>query len=532
MSSDSVKVAARIRPQNVREQAQQYPLTTIAKDSTVLTGSGKTYTMGTGFEPNAVSSEAIGIVPRAVDQIFETIHEVKMQAKEADEFEPKFTIEAQFIELYNEDLVDLLTHDKTTIVRIQENPGNGQIVIRNAISIPVKSADEVFDILKKGTFNRTTGSTNMNEKSSRSHAIFSLHIKQEKFEPTEGDEKLLAVLTAKLHFVDLAGSERLKRTGATGDRAKEGISINCGLLALGNVISALTAPKKIHIPYRDSKLTRFLQDSLGGNSRTLMIACASPSNIDAIETMNTLTYATRAKGIKNHVTVNKDHEAASIVQLKSRIATLETELAEYKMGNKTVQKPPEEIDLVETFTKSSTTVLETFKKRVDEALGDKPQLDLLVRSQQELIALSSQFKEGLESHLHVLSIPCKAKNRRERRTTIFNSAQSRKGRDRNPITTLISIPSISFDDEHPVDKKNDKLSSENKENGINPINDDLISKLQEEVAVHKRRAERAEQECRHNEQKADNTIKHLHDSIVLLKHELSEAIANKAFKKA
>ena len=113
----------------------------------------------------------------------------------------------------------------------------------------------------------------------------------------------MEVLTAKFHFVDLAGSERLKRTGATGERAKEGISINCGLLALGNVISALgdKAKRGGHVPYRDSKLTRLLQDSLGGNSCTLMIACVSPSDQDFMETLNTLMYANRAKNIKNKV---------------------------------------------------------------------------------------------------------------------------------------------------------------------------------------------------------------------------------------
>uniref|UniRef100_A0A914DG64 Kinesin motor domain-containing protein n=1 Tax=Acrobeloides nanus TaxID=290746 RepID=A0A914DG64_9BILA len=126
--------------------------------------------------------------------------------------------------------------------------------------------------------------------------------------PTTPTESELEVLTAKFHFVDLAGSERLKRTGATGDRAKEGISINCGLLALGNVISALGGAqgKVSHVPYRDSKLTRLLQDSLGGNSRTLMIACASPSDVDFVETLNTLNYANRAKNIKNKVVANQD----------------------------------------------------------------------------------------------------------------------------------------------------------------------------------------------------------------------------------
>uniref|UniRef100_A0A915HMF8 Kinesin motor domain-containing protein n=1 Tax=Romanomermis culicivorax TaxID=13658 RepID=A0A915HMF8_ROMCU len=146
----------------------------------------------------------------------------------------------------------------------------------------------------------------------------------------------IEVLTSKFHFVDLAGSERLKRTGATGDRAKEGININSGLLALGNVISALgdASKKSLHVPYRDSKLTRLLQDSLGGNSRTLMIACISPSDIDFVETLNTLKYANRARNIKNKVVVNQDRSSKLIHELRIKIQQLETELMEFRQGKR------------------------------------------------------------------------------------------------------------------------------------------------------------------------------------------------------
>uniref|UniRef100_A0A8C5BIL3 Kinesin family member 21A n=1 Tax=Gadus morhua TaxID=8049 RepID=A0A8C5BIL3_GADMO len=143
-------------------------------------------------------------------------------------------------------------------------------------------------------------------------------------------------LTAKFHFVDLAGSERLKRTGATGERAKEGISINCGLLALGNVISALgdRSKRSSHVPYRDSKLTRLLQDSLGGNSQTVMIACISPSDRDFMETLNSLKYANRARNIKNKVVVNQDRASQQISVLRTEIARLQIELMEYKTGKR------------------------------------------------------------------------------------------------------------------------------------------------------------------------------------------------------
>ena len=147
-------------------------------------------------------------------------------------------------------------------------------------------------------------------------------------------DKEVETVCSKFHFVDLAGSERLKRTGATGDRAKEGISINSGLLALGNVISALgdKSKKSSHVPYRDSKITRLLQDSLGGNSRTIMIACISPSDSDFMETLNTLKYANRARNIKNKVTKNQDSTSKQIAILREQLQTALAELAIYKSG--------------------------------------------------------------------------------------------------------------------------------------------------------------------------------------------------------
>ena len=162
--------------------------------------------------------------------------------------------------------------------------------------------------------------------------IFKLKLNDSIEKTTDPNEYEFETLSAKFHFVDLAGSERLKRTGATGHRAKEGICINRGLLALGNVISALGDRDKrgSHVPYRDSKLTRLLQDSLGGNSRTLMIACVSPSDRDFMETLNTLRYANRARNIKNRVSVNQDTTSQQISLLKAEIERLNYELMQYK----------------------------------------------------------------------------------------------------------------------------------------------------------------------------------------------------------
>uniref|UniRef100_A0A2C9KB82 Kinesin motor domain-containing protein n=1 Tax=Biomphalaria glabrata TaxID=6526 RepID=A0A2C9KB82_BIOGL len=320
------------------------------------TGSGKTYTMGTGFEAPVVSSvtDEIGIVPRAVDHLFLGIEERRRQAFENGEAAPDFKVTVQFMELYNEEIIDLLdtTRDPESRGhkshnRIHEDASGGIYVV-GVTTRPVSSLEETLQCLKSGALSRSTASTNMNVSSSRSHAIFSLHIRQHRLvkeeipledgKETDSTQAEFETLTAKFHFVDLAGSERLKRTGATGDRAKEGISINCGLLALGNVISALgdKTKKGCHVPYRDSKLTRLLQDSLGGNSRTLMIACISPSDRDFMETLNTLKYANRARNIKNKVMANQDKASKQLAMLRSEIMALQQELMEYKTGKRTI----------------------------------------------------------------------------------------------------------------------------------------------------------------------------------------------------
>uniref|UniRef100_A0A7N4UYP9 Kinesin family member 21B n=1 Tax=Sarcophilus harrisii TaxID=9305 RepID=A0A7N4UYP9_SARHA len=315
--------------------------------------------MGTGFDMST-SEEEHGIIPRAIAHLFGGIAERKKRAQEQGVPGPEFKVSAQFLELYNEEILDLFDstrdpdsrHRKSNI-KIHED-ANGGIYTTGVTSRLINSQDELIQCLKQGALSRTTASTQMNVQSSRSHAIFTIHLCQMRVcaradlvngevpglpdgtTPTNEYE----TLTAKFHFVDLAGSERLKRTGATGERAKEGISINCGLLALGNVISALgdQSKKAVHVPYRDSKLTRLLQDSLGGNSQTIMIACVSPSDRDFMETLNTLKYANRARNIKNKVVVNQDKTSQQISALRAEIARLQMELMEYKAGKRVTRE--------------------------------------------------------------------------------------------------------------------------------------------------------------------------------------------------
>ncbi|KAI9323646.1 P-loop containing nucleoside triphosphate hydrolase protein, partial [Dichotomocladium elegans] len=282
-SSTQDEIFSSVGEKLVRTFVEGYNVTILAYGQT---SSGKTYTMGTASTRATGAgeeglSEHEGIVPRAVSLLFSLLDDAQ--------------VKVSFIEIYNEELVDLLNPSPVSErppITIREDV-KGQLSLAGVKELPVKRAADVLQLLQQGTRNRATGATDMNEKSSRSHAILTLTLRR-----SHQDHKAGAATKSKLHFVDLAGSERLKRTAAQGDRRREGISINAGLLALGNVISVLTKGLP-HVPYRDSKLTRLLQDSLGGNSQTLMIACVSPTESNLSETVNTLQYASRARHIKN-----------------------------------------------------------------------------------------------------------------------------------------------------------------------------------------------------------------------------------------
>ncbi|KAE9457317.1 hypothetical protein C3L33_10753, partial [Rhododendron williamsianum] len=282
------------------------------------TGSGKTYTMGTNYNGQEHNG---GIIPKVVETIFSRVHATRDSTE--------FLIRISFIEIFKEEVFDLLDQSPPVVsrgdgvslakpagparvpIQIRETV-NGGITLAGVTEAEVRTKEEMASFLMRGALSRATGSTNMNSQSSRSHAIFTISMEQKKiagaFHNDSGDD----ILCAKLHLVDLAGSERAKRTGADGMRFREGVHINKGLLALGNVISALGDEKKRkeggHVPYRDSKLTRLLQaiekDSLGGNSKTVMIACVSPADTNTEETLNTLKYANRARNIQNKAIVS------------------------------------------------------------------------------------------------------------------------------------------------------------------------------------------------------------------------------------
>ncbi|XP_050213415.1 kinesin-like protein KIN-4C [Mercurialis annua] len=311
------------------------------------TGSGKTYTMGTNYGGEGCNS---GIIPKVMETIFQKVDSLKDSTE--------FLIRVSFIEIFKEEVFDLLDPNLGACFKGEGAPSNtlkvspvparvpiqiretvnGGITLAGVTEAEVRTKEEMASYLSRGSLSRATGSTNMNSQSSRSHAIFTITMEQKKLRNCTNeainDDYGDDILCAKLHLVDLAGSERAKRTGADGMRFKEGVSINKGLLALGNVISALGDEKKRkeggHIPYRDSKLTRLLQDSLGGNSKTVMIACVSPADSNAEETLNTLKYANRARNIQNKAVVNRDPMTTQIQRMRSQIEQLQAELVFYR----------------------------------------------------------------------------------------------------------------------------------------------------------------------------------------------------------
>ena len=271
------------------------------------TGSGKTFTMmGADIEDD----EAKGIIPRIVEQIFNRI----MQSDGSIEF----TVKVSYMEIYMEKIRDLLVPHNDNLP-IHEDKQRG-VYVKGLHEFYVANVGEVYMILDKGGQSRAVAATNMNQESSRSHSIFVIEVTQKNME--SGTAR-----SGRLFLVDLAGSEKVGKTGASGQTLEEAKKINRSLSSLGNVINALTDSKSTHIPYRDSKLTRILQESLGGNSRTTLIVNCSPSSYNDAETLSTLRFGERAKTIKQKAKIN---EELSPAQLKALLKKAQTQVTTFE----------------------------------------------------------------------------------------------------------------------------------------------------------------------------------------------------------
>uniref|UniRef100_A0A8H7NPD4 Kinesin-like protein n=1 Tax=Bionectria ochroleuca TaxID=29856 RepID=A0A8H7NPD4_BIOOC len=286
------------------------------------TGAGKSYTMMGSIDDD----EGRGVIPRIVEQIFASI----MTSPSTIEY----TVRVSYMEIYMERIRDLLAPQNDNLpVHEEKNRG---VYVKGLLEIYVSSVQEVYEVMRRGGAARAVSATNMNQESSRSHSIFVITVTQKNVET--GSAK-----SGQLFLVDLAGSEKVGKTGASGQTLEEAKKINKSLSALGMVINALTDGKSSHIPYRDSKLTRILQESLGGNSRTTLIINCSPSSYNDAETLGTLRFGTRAKSIKNKAKVNAELSPAELKSLlkkaqgqvtnfESYISNLEGEIQLWRAG--------------------------------------------------------------------------------------------------------------------------------------------------------------------------------------------------------
>lgn len=421
-------------------------------------GAGKSYTMGTSGPNEQNDSHAMGIIPRAAQLLFERLDSPKHSRTQSSGLrtparysmsspqsfnrpaqEKTWQMKATYVEIYNEQLRDLLVPEATpsadrSTVTIRED-AKGRIILTGLHQVDINCFEDLIGALNFGSSIRQTDATAINAKSSRSHAVFSLNLIQRKSPapftsvkekrmsvPLEALSSSDAVVTvdSKLHFVDLAGSERLKNTGASGERAKEGISINAGLASLGKVISQLSSRQSgAHVSYRDSRLTRLLQDSLGGTAITYMVACVTPAEFHLSETLNTVQYAQRARAIQSkpriqQITDESDKQAV-IDRLKAEIAFLRQQIRNSEAGDRKSIVQPERgerssdrevelqnhlLDMQESYTSLSqrhAKLISEISKASDLQTDDPDELAAAIEnSSVERLKRSHSFAESVE----------------------------------------------------------------------------------------------------------------------------------------
>ncbi|KAL9088625.1 MAG: hypothetical protein Q9165_006145 [Trypethelium subeluteriae] len=371
------------------------------------TGSGKSYSM-MGY------GEEAGVIPKICQNMYERIEDMGKNDKNLT-----CTVEVSYLEIYNERVRDLLNPATKGNLKVREHPSTGPYV-EDLAKLVVRSFQEIENLMDEGNKARTVAATNMNETSSRSHAVFTLTLTQKRHDV---ETKMDTEKVAKISLVDLAGSERATSTGATGARLKEGAEINRSLSTLGRVIAALAdmssgKGKKNAanlVPYRDSVLTWLLKDSLGGNSLTAMIAAISPADINFEETLSTLRYADSAKRIKNHAVVNEDPNARMIRELKEELAQLRSKLGGGVSigGTGGAGAPAEEQYAPDTplekqmvsITQSDGTVKKVSKAEIAEQLSQSEKLyQDLNQTWEEKLTKTEQIHKEREAALEELGI--------------------------------------------------------------------------------------------------------------------------------
>lgn len=413
------------------------------------TGAGKSYTMmGSDIEDETGK----GVIPRIVEQIFASIL--------ASPSNMEYTVRVSYMEIYMERIRDLLVPQNDNLP-VHEEKSRG-VYVKGLLEVYVSSVQEVYEVMRRGGTSRAVAATNMNQESSRSHSIFVITVTQKNVE--SGSAK-----SGQLFLVDLAGSEKVGKTGASGQTLEEAKKINKSLSALGMVINALTDGKSSHVPYRDSKLTRILQESLGGNSRTTLIINCSPSSYNDAETISTLRFGVRAKAIKNKAKVNSELSPAELKQLlrkaqnqvtsfENYVSALESEVQVWRNGetvpkdNWTPARSAEAISGTKVdarpprpSTPSTQARLPDASRadtpRPDSRVGDRsstPSLVLEKDEREEFLRRENELQDQVtEKETHIINVESSLREAKEELKGLKENT-SRSGKDNEKLSTEVN----------------------------------------------------------------------------------------------
>lgn len=441
------------------------------------TGAGKSYTMmGTNIDDD----EGRGVIPRIVEQIFASI----MSSPSTIEY----TVRVSYMEIYMERIRDLLAPQNDNLpVHEEKNRG---VYVKGLLEIYVSSVQEVYEVMRRGGNARAVAATNMNQESSRSHSIFVITVTQKNVET--GSAK-----SGQLFLVDLAGSEKVGKTGASGQTLEEAKKINKSLSALGMVINALTDGKSSHIPYRDSKLTRILQESLGGNSRTTLIVNCSPSSYNDAETLGTMRFGMRAKSIKNKAKVNAELSPAELKSLlkkaqgqvtnfESYISNLEGEIQLWRTGESVPKERwalPKSTDAVARTkadartTRPSTPSLAAESRSDTPAISERagtPSLPLDKDEREEFLRRENELQDQISERESQAATAEKQLKETKEELTYLKEHDSKVGKENEKLTTEVNEFKMQLE----------RLSFESKEaqitmDALKEANSELTTELDE-----------------------------------------------------
>ena len=475
------------------------------------TSSGKTFTMS---GPNIYDTEMKGIIPRMVSTVFDGI---------SQDSESEFLVKVGFCEIYLEKIKDLIDPSRKDL-KVQEDKARG-VYIAGLSEYYVNSGEELLQYMELGQKNREVGFTLMNAGSSRSHSIFITEINQKSL-------KDFSQKTGKLYLVDLAGSEKVAKTGATGKTLDEAKNINLSLTCLGKVIHSLTDGKSQHIPYRDSKLTRVLQDSLGGNSKTSLIITCSPSPFNESETISTLRFGERAKSIKNKPKVNKEFTVAELKLMLARAEELIMKKDKYILELEDLLKKnsislPNSGEFEARQEEEESAMLKELKESKEALASESEKNELLLN---ELSQLRSQFDSMQDSY----------KNQQSKLEELEDSLNTTQEKLENALeakNSLIEDAKTYFLEKTELEKQVSELMNEVEKVKIEKINEkpvqavDIIASFEVEFSKYEKLKEKlseAEDILKGKEEEVDSKLRNiLADNLLREKKIIDEEIFRK-----